>query len=121
MLYVFVRQGKGGKQREVPILVEDEAAVLTARDRVTGDDEKLFRKSEIPTRVPCHAHRARFAAKRYKKLARPIEDVPRNERYVCRKDMKGLVLDKASMQQVSKLLGHNRIGIIASNYSYQMG
>lgn len=121
VLYVFVRQGKGGKQREVPILVEDEAAVLTARDRVTGDDEKLFRKSEIPTRVPCHAHRARFAAKRYKKLARPIEDVPRSERYVCRKDMKGLVLDKAAMQQVSKLLGHNRIGIIASNYSYQMG
>lgn len=120
VLYVFVRQGKGGKQREVPILVEDEAAVLTARDRVTGDDEKLFRKSEIPTRVPCHAHRAKFAARRYKKLARPIEDVPRNERYVCRKDMKGLVLDKAAMQQVSKLLGHNRIGIVALSYSYLM-
>lgn len=120
MLCVFVRQGKGGRQREVPVLVSDERTVLGIRDRVTSDDEKLFRRSEIPTRVPCHAHRAKFAARRYKLLARPIANVPRKERYVCRKDMKGLVLDKAAMQQVSRLLGHNRIGIIALNYSYLM-
>lgn len=120
VLYVFVRQGKGGKQREVPILVEDEKVVLAARDRVSSDDAKLFKKDEIPTRVPCHAHRARFAAKRYKKIARPIETLPHKQRYFCRKDKKGLVLDKAAMQAVSKLLGHNRIGIIALSYSYLM-
>lgn len=120
VLYVFVRQGKGGKEREVSILAEDEETVLAARDRAANDDAKLFRKSDIPTRVPCHAHRAKFAARRYKLIARPIADVPQHEKYFCRKDKKGLVLDKLAMQQVSKLLGHNRTGIIASNYSYQM-
>ena len=120
VLYVFVRQGKGGRQREVPVLRSDEKTVLNIKDRALGDDEKLFKKSDIPKNAPCHAHRAKFAAIRYGLCARPIEEVPKKERYYCRKDQRGTVMDRLAMKQVSGLLGHNRIDVIAQSYAYMI-
>ena len=38
------------------------------------------------------------------------------DRYVCRRDRAGVVYDKAAMLQVSRMLGHNRISVIAGHY-----
>ena len=50
--------------------------------------------------------------------ARKEKDIPRADRYVMRKDRAGEVLDKLAMEITSKMLGHNRINVIAQSYLY---
>ena len=53
-----------------------------------------------------------FAQRLYDRLARPVHQIPRKDRYVCRADCKGCVYDKRAMRTVSKALGHNRLGVV---------
>lgn len=62
------------------------------------------------------ADRADYASAWYKRLARPAAFIPPADRYVCRRDRAGVVYDKAAMLQVSRMLGHNRISVIAGHY-----
>lgn len=108
---VHVRQGKGGKERIVTALDDKpiriaQAAAKAGQDRVIG---------HIPKYAPIHAYRADFAQSLYDRLARPIESIPTADRYVCRADRAGAVLDKSAMRTVSAALGHARIGVV-TNY-----
>ena len=49
-----------------------------------------------------------YACLWYLLLARPIEDIPREDRYCCKAELAGLWLDRKALLQVSSYLGHGR-------------
>lgn len=114
--YLIVENGKGGKRREVPIIgdLKQQRAVIKMCE-IAGQG-KVFPK--VHSCADIHHYRGNYAQNLYRMLARPIEQVPRAERYYCRGDMKGMVFDKRAMLAVSECLGHNRIDVIANNYLY---
>ncbi|SDB24796.1 Phage integrase family protein [Ruminococcaceae bacterium FB2012] len=113
---VFVRRGKGGKSRTVPTMNGHCEDVTAVAERCQSDDNKVFSKSDLPARMPIHRYRADYAKAQYQHLARPVDEIPRKDRYVCRRDKAGTVYDKQAMAAVSKMLGHNRIDVIAYSY-----
>ncbi|SDB05044.1 Phage integrase family protein [Ruminococcaceae bacterium FB2012] len=117
-VFVLVKCGKGGKSRIVPVLVGHEDDVLKVAEHCTDDKELLFKKKDIPARLPSHKYRAMYAKAQYQSLTRPLDEIPPKERYICRKDKAGVVYDKKAMEKVSKMLGHNRISVIAESYLY---
>jgi len=111
-LRIIVVSGKGGKRREIPIFPENQQKILEMME-AAGDG---FVFPDVPGGADIHSYRAEFATSMYKRLARPTEEVPAKERYYCRKDRKGVVLDKVAMLEVSRALGHNRVSVIAAHY-----
>ena len=128
---VFVFKGKGGKQRISPVLPEyysmfrkiyysdhsDKNIFYTkkkiVKQNLTGIDESHI----LPVRFPEHRCRRSYANTWYEKLARDTDTITmREEKYVCRKDLKGTIYDRTAMLSVSKFLGHNRVSVIAEHY-----
>lgn len=106
--------GKGGKTREAVIYgPHSEEIVLAYRHAGT---ERVWRG--VPQALDVHHYRAEYAKALYKRFARPLKDIPLRERYVCRKDKRGIVYDRKAMLLVSRMLGHNRIDVIAEHYLY---
>jgi len=110
--FIHVKNGKGGKSRDVPCLPMNKECVQKILNTPFG--EKIWPK--IHSGCDVHSYRAIFASSLYKNIARPITQIPRNERYYCRGDLKGVVYDKKAMLEVSKALGHERICVIAYSY-----
>lgn len=111
--YVYVESGKGGKSRNVECLDLPQACIDKIKS--TKYEDRIFGK--VSSAMDVHKLRAEFANAWYNKIARPIEDIPRSERYYCRGSMKGRVLDKMAMERVSNLLGHSRICVYAYSYA----
>lgn len=109
---VLIEQGKGGKRRTIHVLDKEILRELTAGEH--NPDDKVF--DHIPCRYPEHKYRRYFAQTLYKSLARPLRQVPKCERYICRGDYKGTVYDRKAMLLVSIELGHARTNVIASHY-----
>lgn len=110
--YLYVTKGtKGGKPRNIEILGNTKLVVDMCRRSGVG---RVFPK--VHSDADIHGYRAVYACEIYRKYAR--KDIPRADRYICRKDMKGKVFDKRAMAIASENLGHNRVGVIASNYLY---
>lgn len=114
-VYVEVKKGKGGKHRLVEVLEEYSEHVAKYREVKA---ERLF--EHVPHNIDVHNYRAWFACMWYKKLERPLYTLSRDQKYYCRGNMKGIVYDKKAMMKVSKLLGHNRINVIACNYLWNI-
>jgi len=110
--YIKVENGKGGKYREVPILNNNPLTIDKMQN--TPPHERVWGK--VHSACDVHSYRSDYANALYNKFARPLEEIPKNERYYCRGDMKGQVYDKIAMQYVSKALGHERICVIAYSY-----
>ncbi len=109
---VLIEQGKGGKRRIIHALDKEILKALVAGDH--SPDDKVF--NNIPCRYPEHKYRRYYAQTLYSNLARPINQVPKCERYYCRGDYKGTVYDRKAMLLVSIELGHSRTSVIASHY-----
>lgn len=110
--YVFVYQGKGGKQREIEAL--SNRAYEIAHKGINKPNELVFK--DLPTRADIHACRADYAKEFYSRLARDVNTLEERDIYRCRKELKGIRYDKKAMYIVSKNLGHNRISVIAQSY-----
>ena len=123
--YVYVRNGKGGRERLSPIvgkIIEQ----IVERTRNTPEGEKVWQ--HVHKSADIHGYRAEYATAIYKAHARAIEEIPydrvnrgtgrryQSQVYTCRKDEAGKKLDKAAMLICSKALGHNRISVVADNY-----
>lgn len=113
-LYVHVKNGKGGKKREVPVLPEYADHIFNYVNDRADLHSPIFTK--IDNRLDEHSYRGQYATNWYDKLSRPIENIPKLDKYVCRKDKAGIVYDKKAMLQVSRFLGHNRIDVMAQSY-----
>lgn len=111
LYYISVTKGgKGGRCRE--------SLIISDVEYVTD----LMKKAGIQkvwTNVPdldVHSYRADYCRSVYNMFARPTKNIPLNERFHCRKDLKGVCYDKRAMLITSRFLGHNRINIIAEHY-----
>lgn len=123
--YVYVRNGKGGRERLSPIVGKNIEQIVE-RIRNTPEGEKVWQ--HVHKSADIHGYRAEYATAIYKVHARAIEEIPydrvnrgtgrryQSQVYTCRKDEAGKKLDKAAMLICSKALGHNRISVVADNY-----
>lgn len=105
------RNTKGGRSRLIPVIINTDFVVEKFKN---AGDNKLF--DTIPNGADIHGYRADFATALYKKLARDVSELPKSDKYFCRKDLKGVCWDKQAMLKVSQALGHNRISVIAGHY-----
>lgn len=109
--YIAVSRGaKGGRFRESPIISKVDAVVERMKKAGIG---KVW--SQVPD-MDVHSYRSDYCSTIYNTLARPVDKIPKNERYHCRSDLKGVCYDKRAMLIASRCLGHNRISIIAEHY-----
>ena len=106
-LFVHVKNGKGGRPREVPVLSGQEEEVLGVI-RGREPHEKVF--DHIPKHMDVHSYRRDSAQRRYLQQAAgqalpPLEGRLRREDY-----------DPAATQEVSWALGHNRLDVVLRHY-----
>lgn len=107
---------KGGKPRIAPIIgTKEEKAAIVELFKRAGTQRVV---PYLPKTYDNHHYRGVYATRFYNQLARPIESIPHEEKYFCRKELAGVVYDKKAMAEVSKSLGHTRITVIASSYLY---
>lgn len=112
--YLEVTRGtKSGKPREAEIL--DETGEIIKLLQMAGDRPAF---ANIPKPFDCHHYRGNYAKKLYNKYARPLNEIPKKDRYYMRREYKGVILDKKAMQIVSNALGHDRLSVIAQSYLY---
>lgn len=112
-VYVHVDAGtKGGRERDVPILGNN--AKVIERIESTPAGERVW--GQVHSACDVHSYRAEYAQALYDKLARIEREIPPEDRYHCRGDRKGDMLDKRAMKEVSEALGHSRINVIAQSY-----
>lgn len=110
--YIIVRSGsKGGKYREVPVIGNIDLVVQIMNE---AGNKKVWDK--IHNAADIHSYRGDYATAIYLANARPLDQIPKCDRYYCRKDKKGVWYDKEAMKLTSKALGHNRISVIAEHY-----
>lgn len=105
------RNTKGGRVRNVPLVINTELIVQLLEK---AGENKLF--SKISSNADIHGYRGDFAKNLYKLYARDINNIPKEDRYHCRKDLKGICYDKKAMKIVTEALGHSRIDVIAGHY-----
>lgn len=105
---------KGGRAREVLVIGTPEQIENVVNLMQNAGNNKVFEK--VPGGMDVHSYRAEYATTIYKLYARPTEGLKRSDKYFCRRDRKGLVLDRQAMLITSQNLGHNRINIIAEHY-----
>jgi integrase len=106
-LFVHIKNGKGGKAREVPVLPgheEDVLAVVKGR----APHEKVF--AHIPRHMDVHSYRRDSAQRRYLQHA-PGQTLPPVEGRLRRGEY-----DPTAAQQVSWALGHNRLDVVLHHY-----
>ena len=107
MLFVHVKNGKGGRPREVPVLPGHEKDVL-AVVRGRAPHEKVF--DHIPRHMDVHSYRRYSAQQRYL-LHAPGQALPPVDGRLRRDDY-----EPAATQQVSWALGHNRLDVVLRHY-----
>lgn len=112
-LFVHVERGKGGREREVPVLREYEQRV---REIVQERGEDRLFKS-IDERIDVHGLRREYAKERYKELERELgregRELSREESYITRD---GHTYDRVILRELSKDLGHNREDVVVKHY-----
>lgn len=109
---------KGGRWRMAPLVGEPEEIELVRRMCQAAGDGRVW--PHVPSSADIHSYRADYCQRVYLQYARPTDQILPADRYYCRGDRKGIVLDRAAMLKASRALGHNRIDVIASHYLYNL-
>lgn len=112
------RNTKGGRWRMAPLAGEPEEIELVQRMCRTAGDGRVW--AHVSSAADIHSYRADYCQRVYQAAARPVDQIPVSDRYYCRGDRKGVILDRAAMLEASRALGHNRIDVIASHYLYNL-
>lgn len=114
--YIIVEKGsKGGKKRLAPIIGTPEEVQLVVDTMQNCTTPRVFPR--IPDAADQHFFRSFYAQKCYLRYARPVNEIPREDRCYRRKDLrKRPPLDKKSLRIVSKFLGHNRESVCREFY-----
>lgn len=108
--YYIAVKGKGGRYRESPV-IGPHAEEVAERMRLAGNG-KVWTK--VPSHMDVHSYRSEYATAIYCAYAR--NPIPKEDRYFCRGDRKGTVMDRKAMMLASQALGHSRIGVVAGHY-----
>lgn len=108
---------KGGRERMIECqATPEELKIIEKAYRHCGGQGKCVAK--IHSHLDEHANRAIYACRIYKFYAR--EEIPKHEKYACRRDKAGIVYDKNAMRITSQNLGHKRIDVIANSYLHNL-
>ena len=107
---VLAIRGKGGRYREAPIIGPHKAEII---DRIEKAGDGLV-WDKVPSHMDVHGYRSDYATAIYTAYAR--DEIPKEDRYYCRGDRKGTVMDRPAMLQASQALGHNRLEVVAGHY-----
>ena len=113
-----IRNTKGGRWRMAPLAGTSEEIELVQRMCQEAGDSRVW--PHVPSSADIHSYRADYCKRVYLQHARSADQIPPADRYYCRGDRKGVVLDRVAMLQASRALGHNRIDVIASHYLYNL-
>lgn len=108
--YFIAVKGKGGRYRESPV-IGPHAEEVAKRMRSAGSG-KVWEK--VPSHMDVHSYRSEYATAIYSAYVR--DPIPEKDRYYCRGDRKGTVMDKVAMLKASEALGHSRIDVVAGHY-----
>ena len=124
-------QGKGGRERDIPIIGTPEQIRRVVEIMRAAGDKLVFPR--VHAAADIHGYRAEYAAELYRMHARPLEvcrrdpfynpsrhRMERNSVYYCRNDERGRWFDKRAMLIVSRALGHNRISVVGEHYLYNL-
>lgn len=112
------RNTKGGRWRMAPLAGTPEEIELVQRMCRTAADGRVW--PHVPGSADIHSYRADYCQRIYLQHARPADQIPSADKYYCRGDRKGVILDRKAMLIASQALGHNRIDVIASHYLYNL-
>lgn len=112
------RNTKGGRWRMAPITGTPAEVELVQRMCKAAGDNRVW--PHVPGSADIHSYRADYCQRVYLQHAKSVDQIPSTDRYYCRGDRKGIVLDRAAMLIASQALGHNRIDVIASHYLYNL-
>ena len=113
-----IRNTKGGRWRMAPLAGEPDEIELVQRMCQEAGSGRVW--PHMPSSADIHSYRADYCQKVYLQYARPADKIPPADRYYCRGDRKGIILDRPAMLAASQALGHNRIDVIASHYLYNL-
>lgn len=108
--YYLRIKGKGGLYRNSPVVLQK------AVDTILKSGDVIWKTKDIPKEADVHSYRHEYCMEIYSRYARPLDQIPRNEQYRCRGELKGVIYDKRAMKIASVALGHSRISIIAGHY-----
>lgn len=112
------RNTKGGRWRMAPIVGTPAEIKLVQQMCQAAGDNRVW--PHVPSSADIHSYRADYCKRVYLQHARSADQIPPADRYYCRGDRKGIVLDRPAMLAASQALGHNRIDVIASHYLYNL-
>ena len=116
--YLFIPRGKGGKSRLAKLYGSKEEIEIVVNMCKNAGKEKVL--PEFKNAANTHGYRADYAQRVYLANCRDISTLNRHEIMFGRDDMKGRKLDKKALLITSKMLGHNRISVVANNYLYKL-
>ena len=117
-LQLFNIKGKGGKVRTIDIIGSEAEIELIKKRMALSGAGLVF--SHVHSAFDEHYYRSIYACRAYKSKARPVEDIPDKDKYICRKDKAGIIYDRRAMLYASMQLGHNRIDVIANSYLHNL-
>lgn len=80
-------------------------------------EERLFRKSDVPERMPVHDLRSNYACDLYRYYEE--QGYGNGNLYHCKRELKGYVYDKGILSKVSEDLQHSRNNVVI-NYLFKM-
>ncbi len=116
--YLFIPRGKGGKSRLAKLYgSKEEIDLVVKMCKNAGSDLVL---PNFKNAANTHGYRADYAQRVYLANCRDLSTLNRHEIMYGRNDMKGRQLDKKALLITSKMLGHNRISVVANNYLYNL-
>lgn len=111
--FIYHRRDKGGRDRISPIIGAHKQEIID-RMRATAPDRKVW--EHVSGNADIHGYRSDYATAIYNMYACPLDTLERNQKYYCRRDLRGVIYDKFAMIKASKALGHNRKSVIAGHY-----
>lgn len=109
---------KGGRWRMAPIVGTPAEVAMVQQMCRTAADGRVW--PHVPSSADIHSYRADYCQRVYQTATRPVDQIPADDKYYCRGDRKGVILDRKAMLIASRALGHNRIDVIASHYLYNL-
>lgn len=104
-LSIIVRNGKGGKEREAPVIPGQEDAILSI---IAGRDPDARVFDRIPAHWDVHAERRLYAQALY--IHYSGRELPGPGR------LKPGDYDREAVLRVSRALGHNRLDVVLNHY-----
>lgn len=115
---VYVKQGKGGRSREVKFYgtkEEHDFILKDLKEKKSKGYKKLF--PSFTRELKVHEERQKYAIRVYKHHARDVSQLDKKDIVIPRKGPNaGVKYDRQALSIASKALGHSRLNVIYNHY-----